>query len=90
MRAYLSGHDHNLEHIHVPGASVHYIISGGGSKSDRGFLDDQNSRFQWPASGFVAARLAADELVLEFLCYTGGAAGDDLQPCYVARIARVP
>ncbi len=57
VQAYLAGHDHNLEHIHVPGASVHYIISGGGSKSDRGFIGAAHSAFQWPASGFVAARL---------------------------------
>jgi len=88
VQAYLAGHDHNLEHIHVPGASVHYIISGGGSKSDRGFIGAAHSAFQWPASGFVAARLGRDELVLEFLCYTGGAGRDDLRPCYVARVPR--
>jgi len=86
VQAYLAGHDHNLEHIHVPGASVHYIISGGGSKSDRGFIGAAHSAFQWPASGFVAARLGRDELALEFLCYTGG--GDDLRPCYVVRVPR--
>ncbi|KAK9826179.1 hypothetical protein WJX81_004719 [Elliptochloris bilobata] len=90
VRAYLSGHDHNLEHIHLPGASVNYVISGGGSKSDRGFIGAAHSQFQWPASGFVAARLTGDELVLEYLCYTAGAAGDDLEPCYVVRIPRLP
>ena len=88
VQAYLAGHDHNLEHIHVPSASVHYVISGGGSKSDRGFIGDAHAAFQWPASGFVAAQLRADELALEYLCYTGDADGDDLRPCYVARIPR--
>ena len=47
VQAYFAGHDHNLEHIHVPNAP-HYLISGGGSKSDRPFIDNIGSLFQVP------------------------------------------
>jgi acid phosphatase len=29
---YLAGHDHNLQHIVMPGEPVHYIVSGGGGR----------------------------------------------------------
>ena len=49
VQAYFAGHDHNLEHIHVRDALPHYLISGGGSKSDRPFIDNVDSHFQVPA-----------------------------------------
>jgi len=85
VQAYFSGHDHNLEHIHVDNTRPHYIISGGGSKSDRPFTGDTDSMFQWPYSGFVTAELARDELIVAFYGY--GTGTDDLEPMYSTRIA---
>lgn len=85
MQVYFAGHDHNLEHIHVGDSAPHYIISGGGSKSDRPFTGDADSLFQWPYSGFVTAELSKDELAVYFYGY--GTRESDLAPMYSVRIA---
>lgn len=52
VQVYFAGHDHNLEHIHPAGGALpHYVISGGGSKCDRPFIDRWDSLFQWQSSG---------------------------------------
>lgn len=50
---FCSGHEHNLQHIHVSGASVHYVISGAGSMTDYPveLIDNGGSRFQHQGSG---------------------------------------
>jgi hypothetical protein len=90
VQAYFAGHDHNLEHIRVPGSLPHYLITGGGSKTDRAFIGAAHSLFQWPSSGFVSVELSVDELVAEFLGYGSArsGSGDDLAPMYTARIQR--
>ena len=85
VQAYFAGHDHNLEHIHASNSTPHYIISGGGSKSDRPFIGVTDSLFQWPYSGFVTAELSKDELTVYFYGYGTGA--DDLEPMYSVSIA---
>ena len=80
VQAYFAGHDHNLEHIHASNSNPHYIISGGGSKSDRPFIGDTDSLFQWPYSGFVTAELSEAELAVQF--YGFGTRADDLEPMY--------
>ena len=32
VAAYLCGHEHNLQHLTVPGQVTHYVVSGGGSQ----------------------------------------------------------
>jgi hypothetical protein len=57
VQVYFAGHDHDLEHIHpAEGALPHYIISGGGSKCDRPFIDRRDSLFQWLSSGAHSPR----------------------------------
>ncbi len=85
VQAYFAGHDHNLEHIHASNNTPHYIISGGGSKSDRPFIGVTDSLFQWPYSGFVTAELSKEELIVYFYGY--GTEADDLEPMYSVRIA---
>ncbi|EIE18858.1 Metallo-dependent phosphatase, partial [Coccomyxa subellipsoidea C-169] len=66
VQAYFAGHDHNLEHIHMPRRTPHYIISGGGSKTERPFEGREGSLFQWPSSGFVSVKLFEEEIAVEF------------------------
>jgi hypothetical protein len=51
MQAWFAGHDHSLEHLYVPDANYHVIVSGAGSKCDRRFAGTQDSLYQWPWSG---------------------------------------
>jgi len=51
--AFISGHDHNLEHIYRNG--LHVFVAGGGSESDRGFAGKEvDAMYQYPYSGFAA------------------------------------
>lgn len=86
MQAYFAGHDHNLEHIHAGNDTLHYVISGGGSKSDRPFISDTDSLFQWPYSGFVTAELSQEDLIVRFYGVCSGE--DDAEPIYKASISR--
>ena len=51
LQAYFCGHDHSLEHLYRSDTGVHYIVSGAGSRCDRGFGTATDSLFQWPYSG---------------------------------------
>ncbi|KAK9804896.1 hypothetical protein WJX72_010639 [[Myrmecia] bisecta] len=84
VAAYIAGHDHSLEHIHRPNAYTHHIISGGGSKSDRPFIDTKNSMFQWQASGFVAVEVRDSSIYIEYL----GIKDPDLRPLHTLAIPR--
>lgn len=32
VQAYLCGHEHNLQYLHMEGEPTHYVVSGGGSQ----------------------------------------------------------
>ena len=34
VQAYFSGHEHNLQYMHVDSHTTHYIVSGAGSLTD--------------------------------------------------------
>jgi hypothetical protein len=53
VRLYMSGHEHNLQHLHVDGANPHYLISGGGSRSDYDWntYDNGGGKFFYQGSG---------------------------------------
>lgn len=88
VQAYFAGHDHNLEHIKVSGTLPHYLITGGGSKTTRPFLAHTDSLFQWPSSGFVSVELTREEMTVEYIGYGSNESGDDMEPMYIAKIAR--
>ncbi len=59
VHAYLCGHEHNLQHLHVDGESTHYVVSGGGSQSNAyGFVDEERPELKlfFPGSGKVCLR----------------------------------
>lgn len=67
VKAYFSGHDHNLEHLHpLPDVDVHYFVSGGGSDCDRGFDGQDAALYQYPYSGFLAATIHGPRMDVQF------------------------
>jgi hypothetical protein len=43
VQAYLCGHEHNLQYLHVEGERTHYFVSGGGSQcSSYGFVESDS------------------------------------------------
>lgn len=54
VQAYFSGHEHNLQYLHLDASQLHYIVSGGGSKTDyfpETYWDNGGSLFQHQGSG---------------------------------------
>ncbi len=51
VRAYFSGHEHCLEHLHVPGEPTHYFVSGGGSLTDYEVMLTDYGGSQWQHQG---------------------------------------
>lgn len=51
VQLYLAGHDHDLEHIHVPGQLTHHIVSGAGSQVRPEFSSSSDALFQQGAQG---------------------------------------
>lgn len=81
-QAYICGHDHHLEHIKV--CEVHYVISGGGSKTE-GIGSRKVDGHEWGRgkAGFAACRLFPDRLEITFI-------GKKREPLGNAIIPRLP
>lgn len=78
VHAYLNGHDHDLQHIEVD--KIHYFTSGGGA-SCRSVESLEGTRFAAATTGFLAVRLAADDMHVEFVDARG-------RSLYSGRLAR--
>lgn len=83
VRVAFHGHDHDLEHIHVDGEAVHYMVSGAGSKT-REMEGDKDALFQYASSGYMAVTLKREEMAVEFMGM------HETKPLYSARIPRLP
>lgn len=68
VSAYLSGHEHDLQHIVID--AVHYLISGSGSKTRRSGRID-GTRFAASSLGFMTASLAPAAMTIEFIDEAG-------------------
>ncbi|KAK9904250.1 hypothetical protein WJX75_007708 [Coccomyxa subellipsoidea] len=69
VHAYLCGHEHNLQHLHVDAESTHYVVSGGGSQSNAyGFVDEERPDLKlfYPGSGFVECILHPQQLQVHY------------------------
>jgi hypothetical protein len=68
VQAYFSGHEHNLQYMHVDSAATHYIVSGAGSLTDypATYWDNGGGIFQHQGSGFVSCSLNSKELRCSF------------------------
>ncbi len=80
VQAYLSGHDHDLQHIVV--GPVSYVCTGAGSET-RPVSRIEGTRFASDRSGFTAYRIAGDRMTVAFTDYTGRT----LHEAAVARVA---
>ena len=68
VKAYINGHDHDLQHIRRNG--IDYFCCGAGSEV-RPVQPIEGTLFCQAQSGFAAVRLQAESLSLEFRDYTG-------------------
>jgi tartrate-resistant acid phosphatase type 5 len=72
---YLSGHEHDEEHLEIPGWFTSFVVSGGGGAHAQPLARD-NRGFSREAFGFVALTLTPDKATIRFL-------GTDDQPLHV-------
>jgi len=63
---YIGGHDHDQQLIRPAGKSVHYLISGAGSKC-RSVRWLEDTIYAGTNLGFVWLRISRDEILIEFL-----------------------
>lgn len=82
VQLYLAGHDHDLEHIKVPGEVTHHIVSGAGSQVRPEFSGTRDALFQQGAQGFVAISVLRDALTAAFCSL------ERKQPVYTVTIPR--
>jgi len=75
---YLSGHDHQLEHLQVEGEKTEYIVSGSGGKNYRSSSDKNKvkssaakSRFRYQDNGFVWFQVSPDRVISRFYDASG-------------------
>ncbi|MDB6068471.1 MAG: Acid phosphatase [Pedosphaera sp.] len=64
--AFITGHDHDLQRIEVPGTPTLFLISGSGSKLRTGFTKEWQP-FHAAVPGFAAIKLSETEMRGEFL-----------------------
>jgi tartrate-resistant acid phosphatase type 5 len=89
VQLYLSGHDHDLEHLYAREANVDYVVTGAGSECDRGFEDNGDddgesmSVWKYPWSGFVAVTVGDEVAEVDFYTLEGGD-----KPVHVSRIPK--
>lgn len=66
VHAYLTGHDHHLEHLRVGG--VTHVVSGGGAGGDPMTMRRPQAHVQgWPSAGFAAVEVAGDLMTVTFI-----------------------
>ena len=70
VAAYLSGHEHVLQHVLRPGGTVHYFISGAGSEVRRPG-NAPGTRYSEGRQGFLAVSATARELLVQAIDYAG-------------------
>ena len=63
---YLSGHEHNLQHLEIPGSSTSYVIAGGGGAHAQPLMRD-NRGFSREAFGFVDFELTPQLATVRYI-----------------------
>ncbi len=69
VHAYLSGHDHTMQHHQMDG--VDYFVAGAGSKIGGTAEPIVGSRFSLARAGFLLARMSPSYLDIQFVDYAG-------------------
>ena len=70
VAAYISGHEHRLQHIVPTGSAAHYFVSGAASETRTGGRMP-GARFVSSRSGFFAMSLTRDSLIVQAVDHEG-------------------
>jgi hypothetical protein len=64
VQAYFAGHEHNLQHLRLPGRTMEHFISGAGSLL-RDPLPDDNTRWALRTPGFMTVSLTPETMYVQ-------------------------
>ncbi len=64
---YICGHDHDLQHLQVPGYDTTFLLVGGGGGGTRPMRRDNRGPFSRTSRGFLHLRLTPDHAVGRFV-----------------------
>jgi len=70
VQAYFAGHEHNLQHLRLPGRSMEHFVSGAGSLL-RDPLPDENTRWALRTSGFMTVSLTPETMFVQAIDVVG-------------------
>lgn len=68
---YLCGHDHDLQHLEMPGWSTTFLLAGGGGAKIRPMKRDDRGPFTRSLNGFLHLKLTADSATGTFVTKDG-------------------
>jgi hypothetical protein len=64
---YLCGHEHNLQHLEIPGWKTSFILAGGGGAHSHPLIRDNRGPFSRSVYGFVHFDFAADHVTVHYI-----------------------
>jgi 3',5'-cyclic AMP phosphodiesterase CpdA len=70
VNAYISGHEHNLQHI-KPAGFTHYFVSGAGSETTPVILHPDGGQFAKSENGFMEFTINDDQMQVNVIGYMG-------------------
>lgn len=63
---YVCGHDHDMQHLEIPGIKTSFILVGGGGATTRAMRVDRRGPFSKSAYGFADLNIAPEKLTVRF------------------------
>lgn len=70
---YIAGHDHDLQHLEVPGwDATSFILVGGGGATTRPMRVDSRGPWSWSGNGFADVAVADDAMTVRFISASDG------------------
>jgi hypothetical protein len=69
--AYVCGHDHDLQHLEVPGWRETFVLVGGGGASTRPMRIDRRGAFSAATNGFAHLTFTPDKMMVAIVRYDG-------------------
>jgi len=64
---YIAGHDHDLQHLEMPGMKTTFILVGGGGATVRTMRNDRRGPFSKSIYGFTDLRVTSEQVMVKFI-----------------------
>jgi hypothetical protein len=68
---FIAGHDHDLQHLELPGRPESFLLVGGGGANTRPMLRDNRGPFSKQIMGFAHLRLTPDKALVTYIAKDG-------------------